>query len=197
VAGTLEVEIVFEAAAVHSVIVDIFKKAIANVLEVPLVNVAKVIASEIETRPGLRRLQSAQTKHYDVAYEVIVPSSMDADALVGKMNRIAVPGSSESQGFRQVLTSADALAQVGVIVAKIIARKFEENATAPLGSKPEELEEEKSWTSLVVGSIAVFMALLCGTTTVLLLKRKLHAFSTPVQGQKMDADGVHVEICEI
>jgi len=188
VAGTLEVEIIFDGAVVHSVMVDIFKRAIANVLEVPLVNVAKLIASEIETRPGLRRLQSTQTKRYDVAYEVIVPSGMDADALVEKMNRIAVSGSSESQAFRQVLTSADGIAQVGQIVAKIPASKFEENATTPLGSKPEPLEEENSWTSLVIGSVAVFMALLCGTTTALLLKRKLQPFPTPVPGQKVDAE---------
>jgi muconolactone delta-isomerase len=167
-----------------------FRRAIANVLEVPLVNVAKVTASEIETRPGLRRLQSTQTKRYDVAYEVIVPSGMDADAMVEKMNRIAMSGSSESQAFRQVLTSADGIAQVGQIVAKIPARKFEEKATTPLGSQPEpqEEKEENSWTSLVVGSVAVFMALLCGTTTILLLRRKLQPSPTAVPNPKADGE---------
>jgi hypothetical protein len=188
VAGTLEVEIIFDDEVVHSVLVDMFRRAISNVLEVPLVNVAKVIASEIETRPGLRRLQSTQTKRYDVAYEIMVPSGMDADALVEKMNRIAVSGSSESEVFRQVLTSADGIAQVSKIVAKIPAHKFEENATTPLGSKPEPVEEENSWASLVIGSVAVFIALLGGTTTALLLKRKLQPFPTQVPGQKKDAE---------
>jgi len=113
---------------------------------------------------------------------------MDADALVEKMNRIAVSGSSESQAFRQVLTSADGIAEVGRIVAKIPASKFEENATTSLGSKPEPQEEENSWTSLVVGSVAVFMTLLCGTTTALLLKRKLQTSPTTTPGQKVDAE---------
>jgi len=147
-----------------------------------------VTASEIGTRPGLRRLQSSQTKRYDVAYEVLVPSSMDADALVAKMNRIAVPGSSESQAFRQVLTSTDGIARVGQIVAKIPAYKVEENATTPLGSEPEPLEEENSWTTLVIGTVAVFMALLCGTTTALMLKRKLQPLPNPVPSQKVDAE---------
>jgi len=130
-------------------------------------------------------LQSSQTKRYDVAYEVIVPSGMDADALVALMNLIAVPGSSASQAFRQVLTSTDGIAQVGKIVVKIPARKFEENATTPPGSKPESLEEENSWTALVVGAVAIFMALFCGTTTALLLRRKMQP---PVPGQNVDAE---------
>jgi len=151
--------------------------------------VAKLIASEIESRPGLRRLQSAQTKRYDVAYEVIVPNNMDADTLVEKMNSIAVPGSSQSQAFRKALTSTDGVAQVGQIIVKMPARKFEESATTSPGRKPqEEGEEGSSWKSLVIGSVAIIMALLCGTATALLLKRKLQPFPASVPCQNMDAD---------
>merc|ERR1712118_159420 len=108
-----------------------FKRAIAAAVGLPVEFVVKLEVSEInrsseinvslsgindtaQANPssGTRRLAAIQTKWYEVAYEVIVPSYMDADAIVEKANRIAVLGSEESNLFRDVLMATEGVERV-------------------------------------------------------------------------------------
>merc|ERR1719399_950778 len=100
VGGTMEVEIEVEGTLDQGVVEDMFTRAIASALNISTAHVLKLTASEIGKGSGSRRLASTQTVWYEVSYEVMVPSSMDPDAVVAKANRIAVPGSAESMAFR-------------------------------------------------------------------------------------------------
>lgn len=158
-----------------------FKRAIAKALEISIVHVTKLTALEIAPRPGSRRLQSTQTKWYEVSYEVMVPSFMDPDAVVEKANRIAVAGSAESQAFRQVLIATDGVAQVGKIVSKIPAQKFEdESGTTPTQvGKPED---DKAWRSVVIGVVVILMAFVCLGTGAIIIKRKRQPTNQAAEG---------------
>jgi len=188
VAGSLEVDVVFESEVTHTEVVDMFKRAIAVALEVPLVNMLEVTASKMEQREGSRRLlQSKENKRYEVGYEAMVPKSMDADAVVARANRIATPGSTESQSFRQIVESVEGIVEVGRIVSKSPAQKVEvDSVVSP--TLPESPEEDRSWKSLVVGAIAVLMALLCMTTSAILIRRKRHVGHQELKSEEHDAE---------
>merc|ERR1711959_626828 len=123
VQGTMEVEIDVQSIFTQEVAEEMFKGGIANALEVPTENVVKLSVSEIGQGPGLRRLQSIQTKRYEVSFGIILASTMDADVVVEKANRIAVPGTAESLIFRQVLTATNGVVQVRQIAMKVPAHK--------------------------------------------------------------------------
>jgi hypothetical protein len=166
IAGVLEVEIDVEYKLEQDVVEDMFKRALAASLDVPLINVLKTTATEMSTGPASRRLQSLNTTRYEVAYEVMVPSYMDVDEVIQKANRIAEPGSAESNLFRQVLTATDGVAQVRQIVAKVPAGRVEITTPSP------ESEEEKSWTGLVVGGILVLLLMVFVVTGAVMYKFK-------------------------
>merc|ERR1712072_1063514 len=166
IAGVLEVEIDVEYKLEQEVVEDMFKRALAASLDVPLINVLKTTATQLGTSPALRRLQSLNTTRYEVSYEVMVPSYMDVDAVIEKANRIAEPGSAESNLFRQVLTETDGVAQVRQIVAKVPAGKVEITTPSP------EAEEERSWTGLVIGGILVFLLVVLVVTGAVMYKFK-------------------------
>merc|ERR1711977_283231 len=166
IAGVLEVEIDVEYKLEQEVVEDMFKRALAASLDVPLINVLKTTATEMSTVPASRRLQSLNTTRYEVAYEVMVPSHMDVDEVIQKANRIAEPGSAESNLFRQVLTATDGVAQVRQIVAKVPAGRVEITTPSP------ESEEEKSWTGLVVGGILVLLLMVFVVTGAVMYKFK-------------------------
>merc|ERR1719198_2849641 len=101
-----------------------FMRAIAAAVNVSVKLVVRLEVSEINgsvevNSSGLRRLLSVQTKWYEVAYEVEVPSDMDADAIVLKANRIAEASSAESLFFREVLMATEGVEKVGQIVSTI------------------------------------------------------------------------------
>merc|ERR1712072_1506660 len=81
-AGTMEVEIAVQGILSQDALEQMFRKALANALGVPLMHVVKRSVSEFGSGKGLRRLQPARTRQYEIAYEVIVPSSMDPDLVV-------------------------------------------------------------------------------------------------------------------
>jgi hypothetical protein len=182
VAGTLEVEIDVRGNLSQEVLQDMFKRAIASAVEVPLGFVMKLEVTEIEQGSGSRRLQSIETKRYEVAYEVIVASDMDPNDVVEKANRIAVPGTAESQLFRDVLMATDGVERVGKIVAKIPAYKVSDEASSLPPSTPKnQKEDEKPWKSLAIGAIAIVLGLSCLLiTSAILIKRKF-ASSEPGQ----------------
>merc|ERR1719313_3198318 len=91
---------------------------------------------------------------------------MDVDEVIQKANRIAEPGSAESNLFRQVLTATDGVAQVRQIVAKVPAGRVEITTPSP------ESEEEKSWTGLVVGGILVLLLMVFVVTGAVMYKFK-------------------------
>merc|ERR1712010_167821 len=90
----------------------------------------------------------------------------DVDEVIQKANRIAEPGSAESNLFRQVLTATDGVAQVRQIVAKVPAGKVEITTPSP------EAEEERSWTGLVIGGILVFLLVVLVVTGAVMYKFK-------------------------
>merc|ERR1712100_1017763 len=181
---------------------DMFKRALAAAVEVPLEFVVKLNVSdlgevsEIEeasgVKPFARRLRGEnekresqseqasidvsdnQTKLYDVAYEIMVPEYMDADAIIEKANRIAEPGSNESQLFRQVLLETDGVIGVGKIVSKVSAYKVGEEATTEAPSKPTlEDDDDETWKAWLIGLSVAFVVVVCGVSSVILIKRKV------------------------
>lgn len=149
-----------------------FRRGIANALNISIDHVVKLTASEIQQGSRLRRLQSLQTKRYEVSYEVSLPSSTDLDVLVAKLNRIAKSGTMESQVFRQVLTDTEGVAKVGQIVSKIAAHTVDDKiaTTSPVD---DGKDEKKSWVAIVIGSIVIAVAAGCVGTGAVMIKRKM------------------------
>lgn len=179
VVGTIQVDMDVQGTLAPEVVKPMFKRGIADAVGIPIVYVEKLVASEIQQGSGLRRLQPIQTKRYEVSYEIRVPSSMDADLVVEKANRIAEPDTAEAQLFRQVLTATPGVAQVRQIVLKIPARKIEDETTSvDPHTQANQDKDNKSWKGLVIGGIAIFMAVLCCITSAVLIRRKMAAASS-------------------
>jgi SpoVK/Ycf46/Vps4 family AAA+-type ATPase len=161
----------------QEIIEDMFKRAIAESLEVPLANVVELVASEIVQ--GARRLSVVQAKRYTVSYEVVVPSTMSIDALIEKANRIAGSGSVESQIFRQVLTATDGVEQVSQVVIKVLAQasRIEEIMAMSVDKTPTQTDEDKNWTALIIGAIAIVLAVTCLASSAVFLMRRRNADS--------------------
>merc|ERR1712086_1231969 len=134
VAGTMEVQIDVQGNLTQEAVENMFRKAIANALNISIEHVVKLTASEIQQGSRLRRLQSVQTKRFEVSYEVSLPNSTDLELVVAKLNRIAKTGSAESQVFRQVLADMEGVARVGQIVVKIAAYDMDDkiSTTSPV-----------------------------------------------------------------
>merc|ERR1712216_623327 len=177
IAGTFEVVLEVQGQLTQEIIEDMFKRAIAESLEVPLANVVELIASEIVQ--GARRLSAVQAKRYTVSYEVVVPSTMSVDALIEKANRIASAGSVESQVFRQVLTATDGVEQVSQVVIKIPAQvgQIEGIMAISVDKTPTQTDEGKNWTALIIGAIAIVLAVTCLASSAVFLMRRRNADS--------------------
>jgi hypothetical protein len=193
VAGTLQVQIDVRGNLSQEVVQDMFRRAIAAAVNVSIKLVVRLEVSEINASPevnsselnsseansslveinssGLRRLQSVQAKWYEVAYEVEVPSDMDADTVVSRANRIAVIDSAESLLFREVLMATAGVEQVGKIVSTIPASKVGETTAAP-NSQPSE-EDDRSWKAVIIGAVAVLLGLTCLVVSAIFIKRKM------------------------
>lgn len=144
--GVLEVEMDVIGNIAPEALEKLFKKGIAAAIGVPMELVVNITVSEVvSTTPAgsvanmtqtaasartaasgpQRRLRSSstQTKRYEVKYEVVVPETMDADAVIVKANKIAVRGSPESASFREELTKDSSVAAVGRIAIVEAAAK--------------------------------------------------------------------------
>jgi len=135
------------------------------------VNGSEMNSSGLNSSSGTRRLTSVQARWYEVAYEVVVPSDMDADAIVSKANRIAVTNSTESLLFRQVLMATEGVEKVGEIVSTVPASRVEETTAAP-DSQPSG-DDERSWKAVIIGVVAVLLGLVCLGATAIFIKRKV------------------------
>jgi hypothetical protein len=135
------------------------------------VNSSEVKSSRLNGSSGLRRLLSVQAKWYEVAYEVVVPSDTDADAVVSRANRIAMTDSAESLLFRQVLMATEGVEKVGEIVSTIPASKVGETTAAP-NVQPGG-EDERSWKAVIIGAVAILLGLVCLAVTAIFIKRKM------------------------
>jgi hypothetical protein len=177
IAGAFEVVLEVQGQLTQEIIEEMFKRAIAESLEVPLANVVELVASEIVQ--GARRLSAVQAKRYTVSYEVVVPSTMSVDALIEKANRIAGAGSVESQVFRQVLTATDGVEQVSQVVIKIPAQvgQIEEIMAMSVDKTPTQTDEGKNWTALIIGGIAIVLAVTCLASSAVFLMRRRNADS--------------------
>jgi len=174
VAGTMEVEMDVQGILTQEVVEDMFKKGIADALEMTIEHVVKLTASQIGQGPGLRRLQPLQTKRYEVSYEVIPPRSMDPDDVLEKANRIAMPGTVESQVFQQVLVATDGVAQVRRIVSKIPAHKIvHESTTSAPHTQADEDEDKISWKGVVIGGVTIAMGIACLAVSAVMIKRRM------------------------
>merc|ERR1712032_322904 len=178
IAGTFEVVLDVQRQLSQEIIEDMFTKAIAESLEVPLANVGELVASEIVQ--GARRLSAVLVKRYTVSYEVVVPSTMSVDALIEKANRIAVSGSAESQVFRQVLTATDGVEQVSQVVVKVPAQvgQIEEIIAMSVDKTPAKTDEGRDWTALITGGIAIVLAVTCLASSAVFLMRRRKAISS-------------------
>merc|ERR1712072_482913 len=172
IAGTFEVVLDVQRQLSQEIIEDMFKRAIAESLEVPLANVVELVASEIVQ--GARRLSAVLIKRYTVSYEVVVPSTMSVDAIIEKANRIAVSGSAESQVFRQVLTATDGVEEVSQVVVKVPAQvgQIEEIIAMSVDKTPTKTNEGRDWTALIIGGIAIVLAVTCLASSVVFLMRR-------------------------
>jgi hypothetical protein len=179
IAGTFEVVLDVQRQLSQEIVEDMFRRAIAESLEVPLANVVELVASEIVQ--GARRLSAVLIKRYTVSYEVVVPSTMSVDAIIEKANRIAVSGSAESQVFRQVLTATDGVEQVSQVVVKVPAQvgQIEEIIAMSVDKTPTQTDEGRDWTALIIGGIAIVLAVTClASSVVFLMRRRWKAISS-------------------
>merc|ERR1712190_563847 len=125
VAGSMEIELDIDDEMPQEEVKDMFAEGIADSLNIPKENVVKLQA-KVKEDSGLRRLQTTQSKRYEVTYEVVTPQSMDPAVVVSKANSIADPQSAEAQTFRRVLTETPGVGQVRQVLPKIVAFTFED-----------------------------------------------------------------------
>jgi hypothetical protein len=177
IASTMEVEIETQAVISQQVIEDTIKRGIAEALVIPIRNVVKLAVVEISQDAGKRRLRSAQVKKYEVAYEIIPPSSMNPDLVVQKANAIFVPNTAESITFRLVLQAQQGVAQIHEIMPTIPVRKFEDEMLVTTSLPPRAIEDTedssntKPWVIIV--SVGAGIVVLCIVlAAALLFKRK-------------------------
>jgi hypothetical protein len=198
VAGVFEVEIYVEGNISKEAVQDMFTRAIAAALEVPVQLVASLTASEIDQSSGSqRRLQvnvtnqtsfhNNQTKLYEVAYEIVVPEHMDVNEIIEKANRIAEQGSAESQLFRQVLLSTDGVVGVGKIVSKVPAYKKLPVHTAPPSTSEDE---DRSWVSVLIGIGAFILVISCLVTAFVLVRRRTASIGASKASANQEFHGI-------
>jgi hypothetical protein len=157
VAGTMEVEFDVMVAMEQSVVENIFKEAIAAALEIPIDNVVKLEVTEIDEGAGLRRLQSTQTKRYELSYEVLPLESMDPDLVVAKTNRIFLENTPESAAFSQALTT-NGVTEIRQVIPKLAPYKISDTTTTttPTTNSAEDVEaNNKSQVGLVVVGVTL------------------------------------------
>jgi len=124
----------------------------------------KATSTKEAAGPNVRRLRflssgpDAKTTRYEVSYEVLVPSSMDPDVIVAKANRIAEPGSAESQLFRGELTATPGVVSVGEVAVTKPASKVEDETPT---KAPKEEKDDASSKGLVIGLVIGAIAILC------------------------------------
>merc|ERR1712093_465417 len=162
-------------------------KALSNALGVPLKNVVKLLVllvSEFGSGNRLRRLQPSCSLgpesglwdaclKYEIAYEVIVPSSMDPDLVVEKADRIAEWGTAESQVFRQELEATDGVVQARKVQTKISAHIVkDETKTASPSAEADQDNDNLAWVFAIL--MVVFGCLLaCIYHNRILLQRMM------------------------
>merc|ERR1719454_2654480 len=185
VAGVLEVELYLRGNISQEALQGMFAGALAAAVEIPLEFIVKLNVYESKKASGIkRRLQENQTNQtnshdnqtnvYDVAYEITVPGYMDADDIIEKANRIAVPGSNESRLFRQTLLEADGVVGVGRIVSKVSAYKVGDELTSVAPDTPsQEDDDDEIWKVLVI-SLSGLVAVICLAYSGIYMKRKYY-----------------------
>jgi hypothetical protein len=188
VAGVLEVELDVKSDISHQVVQHMFKKAIAAAVDLPIelvtaeltLTTAKNISlaeangsSELAQSSGARRLQAFQTRWYEIAYELVITADMDVDAIIEKANRIAVPGSEESQLFRNIMMATEGVQRVGEITSKVPASKIGATTAAPSGPAAEDGSSNNSWKSVAIGLSVAVVVIACLIVSAVLYKRKV------------------------
>jgi hypothetical protein len=164
VAGTMEVEFDIMGDMEQSVVENMFKEAIAEALEIPIDNVVKLEVSEINQGAGLRRLQSTQTKRYEISYEVLPLESMDPDVFVARANHIFEESTVESQAFYQTLTNKG-VTEIRQVVPTLLAYKISDTTTTTTTTTASAEDVEANTTSQV-GLVVLGVTLGCITIAV-------------------------------
>jgi hypothetical protein len=164
VAGTMEVEFDIMGDMEQSVVENMFKEAIAEALEIPIDNVVKLEVSEINQGAGLRRLQSTQTKRYELSYEVLPLESMDPDVVVARANRVFEANTVESDAFYQALTTRG-VTEIRQVIPKLAAYKISDTTTTTTTTTTSAEDVEANTTSQV-GLVVLGVILGCITIAV-------------------------------
>jgi hypothetical protein len=192
----MEVEIDVQDNVTQEVLEEVFKRGIAESLNVSIENVVKLTVVEIGQGSGSRRLQSSTSKQYEVSYEVIPPSSMDPAVVVAKANLMTEASTAETQVFRQVLMAQDGIGQVKQVVPKVVAYKFEEEITTPAPSAdvgPTGNDTSGMSAGLIV--LIVLLVLLCLVSVVVgivVIMRKMRAekkYGMPIKDLRQAGQG--------
>jgi len=182
----MEVEIDVQDNVTQEVLEEVFKRGIAEALDVSIENVVKLTVVEIGKGSGSRRLQSTVAKQYEVSYEVIPPSSMDPALVVAKANLITEASSAETQVFRQVLMAQEGIAQVQQVVPKVVAYKFEEEITTPAPTADLPPNDDTSGMSagiivLIVLSVLLFLVSMLGAIVIMRKMRPEKQYGMPLK----------------
>jgi hypothetical protein len=164
VAGTMEVEFDVMGDMEQSVVENMFKEAIAAALEIPIENVVKLEVSEINQGAGLRRLQSTQTKRYELSYEVLPLESMDPDVVVARANRVFEANTVEADAFYQALTTRG-VTEIRQVIPKLAAYKISDTTTTTTTTTASAEDVEANTTSQV-GLVVLGVILGCITIAV-------------------------------
>jgi len=195
----MEVELVLQGSMSHTALEIMFKKAIAGALVVSIEHVVKLVVKEIgmnttasnpissNATNGSRRLLSNQTKRYEVSFSVMVPSSMNPSEVVARANDIVAPGSAAAIAFQQALEATGEVVKVGQIVLTVPFRQVSGQQTAKAAKKPLSDDNDKSWTTVIITSIAIFMVVVSCGSAALVFKRKRVSDAAP-SNQAANAD---------
>jgi len=109
---------------------------------------------------------------------------MDPDVVVAKANRIAEPGSAESQLFRGELTATPGVVSVGEVVVTKPASKVEDKTPT---KAPQQEKDDASSKDLVIGLVigAIAILLLSTGTAIYIRSRKPDSHAQEQPGPNM------------
>jgi len=160
----MEVEFDVMGEMEQSVVENMFKEAIAAALEIPIDNVVKLEVSEINQGAGLRRLQSTQTKRYELSYEVLPLESMDPDVFVARANHIFEENTVESVAFYQALTTRG-VTEIRQVIPKLAAYIISDTTTTTT-TTTASAEDVDANTTPQVGLVVLGVIIGCITIAV-------------------------------
>jgi len=169
----MEVQVEFHEQVAHEVVVLLLKQGVADALGLNVQDIVKFKVVEVGSSSGVQIVQGVSggvenglkvkaTKRYQVSYEVLPPSTANADVILRKAQAILIENGTagqtkESRAFQQAVSGHKDVAQVITAVQTIGARTFEDEVLSVMPQSTTQEKDNRSKLLLLWISLAVIV----------------------------------------